>query len=303
MVDRGVIAKVVNGQIVKHLSFRFFVTVFVTFGDKTHLCGGVIYDPSHVLTAGHCLSGGVDRVVVRAFDNQNIFDKFTHDDYDALAHATHPLYDDDLLHNDYGIIRLKRNFTFGYDQVVFASSNKLWRENGADDAFTAVGHGLTESGGASEKLRAAKLARVASEKCPYHAVVLGYDYCAESFVECADGECADTCQGDSGGPLFQTEENAAGKTYASQIPSGGVIVFGLTSRGGTCGSNKTPGIYSPVHLALDWLQRFAETKIARPTVAVDAQKKEDKEYNTALNYFLAVCFAILVCVSLVRLLL
>ena len=261
-----VVAKVVNGEVVKHLAFRFFVTVFVTFGDETHLCGGVIYDRAHVLTAGHCLHGGVsakpDRIVIRAFDNTNIFDANTKQDYGVSSYAVHPLYDDASLHNDYAIARVTKNFTFGADQVVFASSRHVWEQNARNDALLTVGHGVTETGKASEQLRVAKLARVPTASCGYSAETLGRDFCARSFYACDDGKCQDSCQGDSGGPLFQTKLDATGKDYHDQIPDGGVIVFGLTSRGGECGSNSTTGIYSPTHLALDWLRTFAETSVA-----------------------------------------
>jgi secreted trypsin-like serine protease len=262
MSRRGVVAKVVNGDVVQHLAFRFFVTVFVTFSEETHLCGGVIYDRAHVLTAGHCLHGGSappDRIVVRAFDNTNIFDKYTQDDYDVSSHAVHPLYDETLLHNDYAILRVVKNFTFGVDQIVFASSRHAWEQNAAHDAILTIGHGVTETGKPSAKLRIAKLARVPTASCGYAQETLGHDFCARSFYPCENGKCQDSCQGDSGGPLFQTKLDATAKGYHDQVPEGGVVLFGLTSRGGACGSNTTPGIYSPVYLALDWLQTLAAT--------------------------------------------
>ena len=260
-----VVAKVVNGEVVRHLAFRFFVTVYVTFSDRTRMCGGVIYDRAHVLTAGHCLYGvsaRPDRIIVRAFDNTNIFDKNTKEDYGVSSYAMHPLYTDVPLHNDYAVVRVTKNFTFGADQVAFASSRHVWEQNSNDDALLTVGHGITETGKVSQELRVAKLARVPTASCGYAHETLGNDFCAKSFYACENGKCQDSCQGDSGGPLFQTKLDATSKGYHDQIPDGGVIVFGLTKGGSGCGSNSTPGIYSPVHLALSWLQTFAATGVA-----------------------------------------
>ena len=38
-----VVAKVVNGEVVRHLAFRFFVTVYVTFSDRTRMCGRYLH--------------------------------------------------------------------------------------------------------------------------------------------------------------------------------------------------------------------------------------------------------------------
>jgi secreted trypsin-like serine protease len=281
------IPKIVNGVAAQRVAFRFFVTVFVSFSkhDKTaNLCGGVIYDARHVLTAAHCLSEASPyRIMVRGFDNENIFDQFTSLDYTVMSHIVHPNYDDISLHNDFAIVRLDRNME-GHEQVLYPRSQTLWQENTEQDVMYTVGHGLTNDGSTSQHLMIAKLARVDSAICSWGGAELGQDLCAGSFTSCSDGACQDSCQGDSGGPLFQMKNNAVGKSYYGDIPDGGVIVFGLTSRGAECGTNQTPGIYASLQSVDGWLREHTGTTEAN---------RADREPSSLLIYavlFVSVLF-------------
>ena len=276
-----IVSKIVNGAVVKHLAFRFFVTVFVTYEHKTqgtHFCGGVVFDATHVLTSAHCVESAPQRIIVRAFDNVNLYDMKTSEDYRVVAHAVHPLYNKNLLYYDFALLRVDRRFPSTFvEQTAFASAREQWRENGPSDPLYVIGHGVTETGKISEQLRVAKLARVPKEKCAYSSRALGDDICAGGFYPCADGECQDSCQGDSGGPLFQTRADAASKNYYGNITEGGVVVFGLTSRGAACGSNSTPGIYSPIHLALSWFKAVAKNGTELHSPAKDETNMTKKQ--------------------------
>jgi len=304
-----IVPKIVNGVAVQHLAFRFFVTVYVSFpgSDNTaNLCGGVIYDARHVVTAAHCLSQEVSpsRIIVRGMDNGNIFDKFTSRDYAAVSHIIHPMYDDITLHNDFALLRMEKAFDVGYEQVLYSTTLTQWRENSATDALYTVGHGVTETGKTSKELMIAKLARVPAEACAWNPLDLGQDFCAGSFSSCSDGFCQDSCQGDSGGPLFQLKEDTVGKSYHEQIPDGGVIVFGLTSRGAACGTNQTPGIYASLHIANEWLRALAVADDTKPSQNTEPSRNTEPSQSTkpsqttmlmygimivSIVYFMAIC--------------
>jgi secreted trypsin-like serine protease len=112
--------------------------------------------------------------------------------------------------------------------------------------------------------------RVPAEACAWNPLDLGQDLCAGSFSSCSVGFCQDSCQGDSGRPLFQLKEDAVGKSYHEQIPDGGVIVFGLTSRGAACGTNQTPGIYASLHIAKERLRALvvADDTVTKPRTSL-----------------------------------
>jgi hypothetical protein len=72
----------------------------------------------------------------------------------------------------------------------------------------------------------------------------------------------------------QMKNNVVGKSYYGDIPDGGVIVFGMTSRGAECGTNQTPGIYASLHTVDGWL-RASTTRDN-----LDRETKADAEAET-----------------------
>lgn len=75
---------------------------------------------------------------------------------------------------------------------------------------------------------------------------LSYDAKTEVAI---GGSGKDSCNGDSGGPVY------------GQLKSGEWRVYGITSRGGSCG---TGGIYGLMHANICWVQDGAETDLGLP---------------------------------------
>ena len=75
---------------------------------------------------------------------------------------------------------------------------------------------------------------------------MSYDSANEIAV---GGGGKDSCQGDSGGPVY------------GQLKSGEWRVYGVTSRGGSCG---TGGIYGLMHANICWVQEGAGESLGLP---------------------------------------
>ncbi|CAL4246312.1 unnamed protein product, partial [Meganyctiphanes norvegica] len=79
------------------------------------------------------------------------------------------------------------------------------------------------------------------------------------FMMCAYTAGQDTCQGDSGGSIVVVENGSSNGSDSSNIGTNEhYILAGVVSWGHGCAA-RTPGVYSRVTTALEWIQRFAIT--------------------------------------------
>jgi trypsin len=235
-----------------------------------YLCGGVILDATHVVTAAHCVHDDEDEVIapstvaVRA----GITSRFSAGQHPTVtAVSVYPDYDPDLQTGDVAILTLATPLSYGPTVKAIGLTDVGYRP-GPGDALRLSGWGsdvarppedTTTVPHAVDNLNVATLYR--NTGCA--TVYSSYD---DTMLLCAGQAGIDACQGDSGGPL------------AVQV--GGVWkLAGIVTGGAGCAWDHYPGVFARVahpgiHAYLD--QRGSGQTVqgpvvlSPPTIAVDA---------------------------------
>jgi len=125
----AVLSKIINGVEARPNSWPWLVSIGVQYRgptglwqNRTHICGGTLIEPSHVLTAGHCLEQKIDdRFVPLTSTNPTLESffflrigvhdiRFTRPDeiYRARRIFTHEKFISSIFENDIALIRLDR---------------------------------------------------------------------------------------------------------------------------------------------------------------------------------------------------
>ncbi|ODM90990.1 Kallikrein 1-related peptidase b3 [Orchesella cincta] len=101
--------RIVGGIEAQPNQFPYQVSVHVRnyFGGYDHLCGGVIYDAIHIVTAAHCLSGYHHRNLKVIAGEHDLFKDEGPEQYrDVASTVYHPGFIREIQLNDIGIITL-----------------------------------------------------------------------------------------------------------------------------------------------------------------------------------------------------
>ncbi|XP_030370347.1 chymotrypsin-2-like [Scaptodrosophila lebanonensis] len=76
--------------------------------DSDHICGGAILAPTWVVTAGHCIMGGIT-VLVGVYDLKVVNEEFRYEVEEMFQHCS---YLDAEMNHDIGMIRTKKRISF-----------------------------------------------------------------------------------------------------------------------------------------------------------------------------------------------
>lgn len=187
-------------------------------------CAGTIRDPTHVITAAHCLADidAPDLAVVA-----NLYRASVRTDTEVVpvaAVTTHPSWP--VGGNDLGILTLAGALTKGTAAPLVGAGEATTGRPGLISGWGL----LSDEGAIPDALQQAPISVFADSACRRY----GSDYVAATML-CAGGTSAggtvDACQGDSGGPLVLTD--AVPRTLA------GIVSFGVG-----CADPDFPGVYT-----------------------------------------------------------
>jgi secreted trypsin-like serine protease len=263
----GVSPKIVHGGNASATDFPFQALLYVAGGDPTstptapggdRICGGVIIDETHVITAAHCVydvfranqasSPGDYDVLVGTAD---LSDNTNAETRSVSALSFDPRYDPNTNVHDVAVLTLSSALALTstvapidildattFKNLFFTATTLTVSGWGDMTAEPADGSGTPTF---SNTLQSVDVPLVADDKCvsDYAAGSVTVD---PTLLFCAgDGATLstipDSCQGDSGGPIVYDTDPSPTTTYK---------LVGLVDSGIGCAQQTFPGIYTRI---------------------------------------------------------
>lgn len=254
-----VLDRIVGGRKTEPGEFPFQVRLNIRSRRGSGICGGVILDEKHILTAAHCMTACVSQYLttatientgvhatigdhsIRANDGEVEIDvaKITpHEKYDACN-----FYAND---HDIAVITTDKPIEYKFTSDGYGSINRPCMPRSQEltykegESVIVSGWGVTRenSGSLSNILRYVQVPVVNISRCQetYGSRVTSDHVCAGYQ---SGGK--DSCQGDSGGPLVRVVDNR-------------YELVGIVSFGYGCGQPGAPGVYTRVASYIDWIK-------------------------------------------------
>lgn len=248
----GGISQIVGGEKAAPLEFPWQISLRILNltgnYERGHTCGGSIINKQHVMTAAHCVDGGIPAQFVVVVGDQNInVEDPTEERIGVQKITVHPLYNSRTTRYDYAILKLDKALDFnGKEKHLMPICLPTYYENFDGQTCTASGWGLTKDrteGGVDTN---PDLLKVDLPIVPYGECRMLYrrvNIVDRTTMICAGTEegGTGTCQGDSGGPL------------QCQRSDGRYVLAGLTSWGTICAAPDQPAVFSRVSTQLFWI--------------------------------------------------
>lgn len=255
---RLVFNRIIGGRKTEPGEFPFQVRLNIRSKRGTGICGGIIIDEYHILTAAHCMTACASQNLVTATIEKTglkitigdhaikyedgeqeieVADIRPHEKYDACN-----FYSND---NDIALIKTAQSMEYKFTSDGYGSINRPclpakdveYREG---ESAIVTGWGVTRenSGALSNILRYVQVPLVNVTRCQetYGNRVTNDHVCAGFDVGGRD-----SCQGDSGGPLVRVLDNR-------------YELIGIVSFGYGCGQPGAPGVYTRIASYLKWIQ-------------------------------------------------
>lgn len=251
--------RIVGGYKTEPGEFPFQVRLNIRSRRGSGICGGVVLDRFHILTAAHCMTACVSQHLTTAtIENSGV--KATIGDHSIKANdgeqeldvetiTAHEKYDAcNFYANDHDIalIKVSSPIQFRFTTDGYGSINRPCMPESRTQSYNdgeqviVSGWGVTRenSGALSNILRYVQVPIVNTTKCQetYGSRVTQDHICAGFQV---GGK--DSCQGDSGGPLVRVVDNR-------------YELVGIVSFGYGCGQPGAPGVYTRVASYIDWIK-------------------------------------------------
>ncbi|KAI9299018.1 trypsin-like serine protease [Neoconidiobolus thromboides FSU 785] len=236
--------RIVGGTVVSP-SFKYPWIVSLQSNGR-HFCGGIILNPTTVLTAAHCSQNSPLSATVNVH-RHNLQQSAGAEGGQALRVSrviVHPQYNPNNFVNDVSVWKLATPASVDIGSIKI-DDGTYGQQVGS--RVIAAGWGLTSGGGSpSALLREVSIPLVDPNSCSRVWANQGLNINTGLQV-CAAGEGGrDACNGDSGGPLFTVAEGQA-------------ILIGTTSFGQPCAYRGIPTVWARVFLTCDmFVQYYAD---------------------------------------------
>ncbi|XP_038580399.1 LOW QUALITY PROTEIN: coagulation factor VII-like [Micropterus salmoides] len=210
-------------------------------------CGGVIYKPTWILTASHCLEKTEAQFLkVVAGEHNTLLNEGTEQLIQVSEIIMHQNYVTSTADNDIALLRLASPIVYTPYAVpaCLPTRSLAERELWAVSMHTVSGWGRRgENGPTSQLLRRLKVPRIRTQQCVEESgVVLTKNMFCAGYIE---GQ-QDSCKGDSGGPLVTEYKKT-------------VFLLGIVSWGKGCAQPGNYGIYTRVSNYLEWIHNGTAT--------------------------------------------
>lgn len=196
-----------------------------------HICGGSIIRENLVVSAAHCIDGGLTLFMSIYYGSS--FVKNGGEIVGISRLVKHEKYDSSNLNNDIGLLFLKKSLIFGPKIGPVKLPTQGHRMPVGVRALVTGWGALSEVGSSPTQLQEVTVSIIDDNVCN-HAVNIVKD----TMVCAGDYELGgiDSCQGDSGGPL----------TISGELQ-------GIVSWGYGCADSKFPSVFSRVSMYRDWI--------------------------------------------------
>lgn len=267
-----VMDRIVGGRKSEPGEFPFQVRLNIRSRRGSGICGGVILDERHILTAAHCMTACVSQhLTTTTIENSGVFATIgdhsirSNDgelEVDIEKIIPHEKYDAcNFYANDHDIALIKTSspIEYRFTSDGYGSVNRPCMPNNTNlsykdaEPMIVSGWGVTRenSGSLSNILRYVQVPMVPIPRCQetYGSRVTNDHICAGYQ---SGGK--DSCQGDSGGPLVRVVDNRYELT--------GIVSFGYG-----CGQPGAPGVYTRVASYVDWIRNnIREVEVSNSSV-------------------------------------
>ncbi|XP_037326813.2 neurotrypsin isoform X1 [Pungitius pungitius] len=237
-------------------------------GDGRLVCGATVIDTCWVLTSAHCFKrygNSTKQYKVRVGDYHTLVLEEYEEEYGVDQIVLHPSYHSHSNDYDLALVRLSPGAVgqtpgecVSFSRHVLPACLPVRKERVLKQASNCHITGWGDTGRSySKTLQQAPLSLLPRRHCQqhFHSAFTSRMLCAGSIQS---ERRVDSCRGDSGGPLV------------CERPGGGWVVYGVTSWGHACRTQRSPGVYTKVSAFSSWIRKV----IGRD------ERKEKKKKNS-----------------------